>query len=390
MLSLTQQFEISDFLVNIKSFLKQRIRPIRILKQVELDRQGFYDKLHEILERLEIYDSVDFIDTKPNDFDLYEEIVNRFCNDYFVGLGDLDISDLKMNLMNYGSNTDHLIDRINKHYLTANDGTVLNVYSYGSRDKNPIIVVLPTGMPMLIMRSWIEILANDYFVITWETRGMFNLPDNNKKIDLNIEAQLADLELIINYFDFEKVHIFGVCHGANLALHACHAFSSKIFSASLWHGDFNWNDDSKLTFIQRNMKRLLEAAEEEDDIPVLRGMMSNPKSINRLTDDYPIKMLPHIMYPYVTLQIFSNFISLTRDILYIDLKEIVSKIGQKVLVVTSSKDNTAHPEGSRTLHLSLENSEFYDRQEGSHISFFEAPKDLHRIFTNFHDSCFAI
>jgi len=386
MLSITEQIEISDFLVNIKHLLKQRSKPIRILKQVELDSVGFYNKLDEVLKELGIYDCIDLIKSKPNDFDLYEEIVNRFCHDYFVRLGDLDTPSLKMNLMNYGNNSNHLVDRIKTQNLTSTDGTVLNVYSHGNISNDPIIIVLPTGLPMLIMKPWIEILANEYFVITWETRGMFK---SSIKKNLNVQGQLEDLKNIIKFFNLDKVHLFGVCHGANLALHACNEINSKITSASLWHGDFNWNDDSKLTFIQQNMKRLLEMCDNQDDTSALRGLMSNPKSISKLSTDYPIKMLPHIMYPYLTNQIFSNFIELSKDILSTDLKQIVEKVNQKILVVTSSKDTTAHPAGSILLHSYLKKSEFHDRQVGSHISFFEAPKELYSTFSNFYESNFA-
>lgn len=386
MLNITEQIEISDFLVNIKPLLRQRSKPIRILEQVELESLGFYNKLYEILKELGIYDCIDLIKSKPNDFDLYEEIVNKFCNDYFVRLGDLDIISLKSSLMNYGNNSKHLVDRIKTQNLTSTDGTVLNVFSHGNIDNKPVIIVLPTGLPMLIMKPWIEILANKYFVITWETRGMFE--SSNKK-NLNTHAQLEDLKHIIKFFNLDKVHLFGVCHGANLALHACNEINSKIISASLWHGDFNWNDDSKLTFTQRNMKRLLEMSDNQDDTFALRGLMSNPKSISKLSEDYPIKMLPHIMYPYLTNQIFSNFIELSKDILHRDLKQIVDKVNQKVLIVTSSKDDTAHPAGSILLHDHLKKSEFHDRQIGSHISFFEAPKALYSIFSNFYESSFS-
>ncbi|GAA4115454.1 hypothetical protein GCM10022393_15570 [Aquimarina addita] len=386
MLTTTEQIEISDFLVNIKPLLKQRSKQIRILKEDELDSQGFYTKLDKVFKELEIYDYINFIKSKPNDFDLYEEIVNTFCGGYFAKLGALDISSLKMSLMNYGNNFDHLINRIKTQNLTSFDGAVLNVSSYGNIDNNPIIIVLPTGLPMLIMKSWIEILANKYFVITWETRGMSKSSITKK---LNIQAQLEDLKHIIKFFNLDQVHLFGVCHGANLVLHACNEIKSKIISASLWHGDYNWNDDNKLTYIQQNMKRLLEMSDGYIDTSDLKSLMTNPKSISKLSTDYPIQMLPHIMYPYITNQVFSNFIALSRDVLYRDLKQIVDKVSQNVLIVTSSKDNTAHPAGSNLLHSCLKKSEFHDRQEGSHISFFEAPKELYSLFSNFYKSNFA-
>ena len=387
MLSSTEQIAISDFLVNIIPLLKQRDKPIRILKQAELDSLGFYPKFNEVLKEIGIYDGITLINTKPNDFDLYEEIVNGFFGDYLVGLGELDVDSLKASLMNYGNNYCHLINRMQTHDVTSPDGTRLNVFSYGLVENDPIIIVLPTGLPVQIMKPWIETLADNYFVITWETRGMSGATVNKK---LNIQGQLEDLQQIIEFFNLDGVHLFGVCHGANLALHACHELKSKVVSASLWHGDFNWNDDTKLTFVQQNMKNLLELFNNRDEASAFRSLMSNPKSISKLSKDYPLKMLPLIMYPYLTDQIFSNFMKLTKDILYRDLKEIATKVRQRILVVTSASDNTAHPAGSILMHSHLENSEFYDRQEGSHMSFFEAPTELYRVFSAFYEHSFEV
>lgn len=223
-------------------------------------------------------------------------------------------------------------------------------------------------------------------MITWETRRMSRTTDDHR---LNIDGQLDDLEKIIEFFDLDVVHLFGVCHGANLALHAYNKFEYKVTSASLWHGDFNWNDDSKHTFVQQSVKRLLQMFGSQREISALRSLMSNPKSIDKLSETYPVNMLPLIMYPYLTDQIFSNFVSLTTDILYRDLKEIAVGVKQDVLVVTSAEDDTAHPAGSALMHDHMQNSEFYDRQKVSHMSIFEAPTDLQRVFSEFYQNNMA-
>lgn len=380
MLSNTEQIELSDFLVNLKPLLKQRAKPLRMLKQSELESRGFYQNFKVVLEALGIEEGIVFLDSKPDDFDLFEAILNKFSEDYLTKLVHLDEVSVKASLMNYGSHSKHLIDRIQTHQVTSFDGTSLNVFSHGEIEKDPIVIILPTGLPVQIMKPWIETLTEKFFVITWETRGMSKSIDSR---NLNIEGQLDDLEQIIEFFDLDVVHLFGVCHGANLALHACNKLAYKVASASFWHGDFNWNDDSKYTFVQQNMKRLLEMFGSQGDTAALRSLMSNPKSIDKLSETYPVYMLPLIMYPYLTDQIFSNFVSLTTDILYRDLKEVAKGVKQNVLVVTSARDDTAHPQGSVYMHDHLENSEFYDRQEGSHMSFFEAPSELYRVFYQF-------
>ena len=66
-----------------------------------------------------------------------------------------------------------------------------------------------------------------------------------------------------------------------------------------------------------------------------------------------------------------------------DSNMAVDDIEQKVLVVTSKEDTTAHPKGSKRLSERLKNKMFYEREIGNHASLFDAPKELQQVFANF-------
>lgn len=157
MLSNTEKIAVSDFLLNLKPLLKQRDKPIRMLKQSELDSRGVYQNFNEVLKDLGIDGDIVFIDSKTGDFDLYEEIVNRCSDDYLNRLVNLDVDSLKECLMNYGNHPIHLIDRLQNHHVTSFDGAKLNVFSYGNFENEAIVTILPTGLPVQIMKPWLKI-----------------------------------------------------------------------------------------------------------------------------------------------------------------------------------------------------------------------------------------
>jgi hypothetical protein len=368
---------INDFFTSVVPLLKQRDEPIKILLEEGDKAEVFNEKMYDIINTLEVNNSIDFINSNvPSKLDFFEELINLYCKQvYQSSLGEVDV---------FSNNVDGFQSKIKKDNILSFDGTKLNVYSFGNSNKDSIIIILPTGMPMLIMKSWIEKLMLDYNVITWETRGMFsefNEIDNNQKLD--VSSQIKDLKSIFAFYSIHKIHIFGVCQGVNLALEACKEFKDIVISSSMWHGDYNWRDKNKLTFVQTNFMQMMEIAKGLDDVSSLRSIMCSPKSLKKLLNDYTIEMLPNVMYPYISDRIFSNFIKLSNNLLALDLSINIDKIEQRVLIVTSNDDQTAHPEGSKELNTILENSELYVRSKGSHISFFDAPNELVNVFYDF-------
>src|ERR1700720_91420 len=53
------------------------------------------------------------------------------------------------------------------------DGLPLNVYAAGSRNPQAVVMIPACGMPAKLYERWITFLAAQYFVVTWESRGLF-------------------------------------------------------------------------------------------------------------------------------------------------------------------------------------------------------------------------
>jgi len=383
-----EQMIVSDFFISIIPLLKQKGKSVRIIFDKVVKNENLYNNIFHIIKSLKLTEYINFVENSVDDFDFFEEMIHLYISHYYEEISNLNIQEINKNLK--GNTNIISIDDCNglgqKNIISSLDSTKLIVYSFGDNNKIPIVIILPSGMPMQIMKTWIKKLMLSYYVITWETRGMFSQINISEDIGLDVENQLEDLESIFNFFRLESVHVFGVCQGANLALHACGKFKEIINSASMWHGDYNWNDDSKFTFVQKNFVQMIQIAKGLDDVSLLRGIMCNPKSIDKLLETYSIEILPNVMYPYISDKIFCNFIKLSENIISKNLLETTNKISQKVLVITSTEDQTAHPSGSIKLNSHLSNSELYIRKNGNHISFFEAPEELIEVFSGFFNS----
>lgn len=365
------------FLSNLKPSLNQRPEPIRVVSK-NSEVSILIQNLKKACVQLGINNAFILIKEKHNDFDFIEELVNAFL----IEIDDEGNSFKLPNIIQ--ENVFGGFDKGEQHIVLNSKGEKIITYSWGDKAFPSITIIMPLGMPIGIMRNWVEKLLDRYHIITWETRGVFLPSSEIKNLDLSIESHLVDLKNILNFFKIEKTHLFAICQGVNLALYGLKKISKIVHSATLWHGDYNWNDDKKCTFTQSNFKIMVNMLKSGMDIEGLRLIMCNPKVIESLKKEYKLEVLPLIMYPYVTKKIFQNYISISESVIFSDLENLSQNIEQNVLIVTSKEDSTAHPLGSEELHKRIPNSSFYCREKGSHISFFDAPEELSQLFLNFY------
>ncbi|MFD2588186.1 alpha/beta fold hydrolase [Croceitalea marina] len=367
----TQLNEIIDIAFTIKPIVLGSEFPTRIRKSSD----EFFDvTFRKVCKYLHLDEHIEVINVIDEDLSFFEQLISEVVFSYVENnklLNSWSDTDIKLAI------EQHFVSKINPIQFPSYDLAKLNVYTFGE-DKNPaIIMALPCGMPLVIAQKWIEHLSNDYFVITWETRGLF--------ADINVssfalDANVKDLIQIIDYFNPKNTHVFGMCSGAVVALKAIHQFPEKFSSASFWHGDYNWRDKDIWTKYQKDLKATLCIAKTSiNEASVIRDIICAKKS--RLS--LPASLACTFMYPYLNGKLFYNYANLNESIQDFEINEIVKEIETPILIATSKDDSIAHPKGSTKLNEHLKNSVYYERVDGDHSSFFDAPLELIEVLKNF-------
>ncbi|HEU5333240.1 MAG TPA: alpha/beta fold hydrolase [Actinocrinis sp.] len=252
------------------------------------------------------------------------------------------------------------------------DGATVRAYAAGDPRAPAVVIASACGMPVRLAESWIRRLAADYFVLTWESRGLFG--DDLEDFDgaTGVAAQCGDLFAVMDHFGVASAHVAGLCGGAVLALAAAAERPRRISSLSLWHGDFEVGDDTLKTDHQRNLQALMNLA-----VTAPMGAAGvHAVLCQSMASATPLDLAHLVLYPYATPELLRRYCLLNGAIMQADARPWLAAVKQPTLVVTSADDSTAHPAGSRFAAAALSGARLLVLPHGDHISLFRGDPGL--------------
>ncbi|CCV64432.1 Prolyl aminopeptidase [Alteracholeplasma palmae J233] len=118
-------------------------------------------------------------------------------------------------------------------YLQTNDGHELAIYTRGN-SKNPSVIFLHGGPGGSINeKSFSFFDLNKWYVIAFDQRGCGNSKPFASLHNNTIKHSASDIELIRQYFNLNKITVFGGSYGSTLALYYAIEHPEKIESLVL-------------------------------------------------------------------------------------------------------------------------------------------------------------
>jgi pimeloyl-ACP methyl ester carboxylesterase len=265
--------------------------------------------------------------------------------------------------------------------LVTADGVRLRLYTAGRPGDPPIVLASACGMPAQLCEAWLRVLGERYFVVTWETRGLFGglgSPADFDGMDAAVAAQAGDLLAVMDHFGLSGAHLMGLCGGAVIALRAAAAHPGRVHSLSLWHGDFS-GTPGPTTSHQDNLKALLAMA----SISRADAGLINDALAQTALGAVPADVAHLVVYPYVSNELFYRYCVLTNATMTTDASADLDQVSQPCLVVTSDDDHTAHPGGSHAAAARLRRAVLQAEPHGDHISVFAASPRIQQILADF-------
>ncbi|MGA8132956.1 MAG: syringomycin E biosynthesis aminoacyltransferase SyrC [Pseudomonas gingeri] len=252
-------------------------------------------------------------------------------------------------------------------HLTTRDNVSLSVHASTNRERPAIVLALPCGMPFDLCRDWFNVLSERFFVVTWETRGLFGSCASFDQVAVDTEAQVSDLISVMNHYQLPTAHLMGICGGAVIALSAAAAHDNRVTSLSLWHGDYNLGDNNLRTTHQQNFEWLMEAAAfDRQEATDLQAMFLDQATL--ATTPEPIAHV--VLYPYVNPELFYRYARLNDALNKTELASRLARINVPTLVVAGDADETTHIGGSRYIAASIDDATLHVEHNGSHLAFF--------------------
>jgi pimeloyl-ACP methyl ester carboxylesterase len=231
-----------------------------------------------------------------------------------------------------------------------------------------VVLVSACGMPAKLCERWMRFLGENHFVITWESRLLFEDLTAGQEWAYDVDAHVADLFAVMDHFGVQQAHLMGLCGGAVVAVAAAAKRRDRVRSLSLWHGDYELGSACPKTKHQKDLQALMAVvASSQLQADQIHQMFSHNILKNFRKD------LAHIvLYPYANSQLLHRYGRSNGNIMQTNVSSLLSQVRQPSLVVTSDDDNTAHPAGSMFVAERLANAQLQMERHGDHLSLFDA------------------
>ncbi|MBK5418655.1 syringomycin E biosynthesis aminoacyltransferase SyrC [Pseudomonas sp. TH31] len=268
-------------------------------------------------------------------------------------------------------------------HLITRDNVALSVHASANRECPAIVLALPCGMPFDLCRDWFNALSERFFVVTWETRGLFGSCTAFDQLSVDTDAQVGDLINVMNHYELPAAHLMGICGGAVIALSAAAAHHSRVSSLSLWHGDYNLGDNSLRTAHQQNFEWLMEtAAVDRNEASDLQALFLDQATLASVPES-----IAHVaLYPYVNEELFYRYARLNDALNKTELQSRLEQINVPTLVVAGDADETTHIGGSRHIADAISDATLHVERNGSHLAFFESTQSSKQTAFRFLES----
>ncbi|MFD0395909.1 alpha/beta fold hydrolase [Streptomyces nogalater] len=221
-------------------------------------------------------------------------------------------------------------------------------------------------MPAELCSRWLELLGDEYRVVTWETRGLFTDEPDFDKLAWDTEAQAGDIFTVMDHLGIRTAHLLGFCGGSVIALAAAGRGPERIDSLSLWHGAYELGPGSPKLDHHRNIQALMAmAAEDRETAAAVHAVF-----LGTMLGSTPPDLAHLVLYPSPPRTVLPLLPVERRDHRH-RRQPLLAGVDHPTLVVTSEDDTTANPLGSAEVARRLPNATLSVEPTGDHISLFK-------------------
>ncbi len=246
-------------------------------------------------------------------------------------------------------------------------GLQLATHAGVQREGPAVILVLPCGMPFDLCRPWFNALSQDFYVATWETRGLFGRCGQFDDVHVGVTDQVDDLVAVMDRLSIDRAHLMGVCGGAVIALAAAAEQPDRVLSLGLWYGDYNMSSNAVRTRHQQNFEWLMETASQSREEAInLYGMFKDQATLVTI----PERIAHMALYPYTNPELLFRYAKINNALNKVDSLAYLTRVKVPTLVVTGDSDETTHSGGSKMVAQGIPGAVLKVEAGGSHQQFF--------------------
>lgn len=275
------------------------------------------------------------------------------------------------------------------------DRVGLTVYRHGRGGRSTVVLVNAIGMPVEFWTRFAKQLGADFDVITWESRGCPNLDPAFDDHPHRFDHHTRDLLWIMDHFGVVRAQLVGWCSGAQIALKAARDCPERITGVASLNGSFGLTQSFRMTTFETRLREIMPkiAADRR-----LAEIYFNIVYGNRKADGVDVSQMdekqqqassilssvdPALMHltsrPFESVGSLFRYASLLAASLQEETQDWIGGVKVPVFVYSGEMDQTSHPDASRWLARSLDDSSLMIDESGDHFSFYRDDSVMRRV-----------
>lgn len=270
-----------------------------------------------------------------------------------------------------------------RELVKAADGSALSGYSTGAANGPTLILCNAYGVPADVWVPLANALSPDFRLITWEQRES----DGSEGATITPDVHVSDLRRVMNHYGIAHAYLVGWCTGADVALRFAERYPARVSGVVSIGGALNGACASETPF-QRNLRNLVHKAAHDlrhaqlyhqilfgQDKPHYGTLAGTSHDGDRSMLSSMLGALDPALL-HLTSAPFRDAGSLHRYARTMSEHyrhaetHGLPDVQSRVLLITGTADEVAHPEASRVAARALVSSTLVELTEGDHFALF--------------------
>jgi pimeloyl-ACP methyl ester carboxylesterase len=254
--------------------------------------------------------------------------------------------------------------------VESSDGTPLTVLEAGDPQRPTVLLVNALGVSCLFLTEIAKRLADDYHVLTWESRGLPNELPMKGEGDLSVGRHCADGAHVLARKGRKADAMVAYCSGANVAVYAIakQIIGAKrlcIISPSMEVGAV-----SEKTHYQRTMPPMWEKIVQSGPryAALVRVLLRQHREFEAGSIDHELSYLNNL--PFRTNQSTYRYAQLQAACLHLDWVRLLGQVKSPTLVLHAEHDDLIHVETSKAVAHAVAGAAFREIPGGGHFAIY--------------------
>ena len=267
--------------------------------------------------------------------------------------------------------------------VSAPDGIELCVSTLGDESKPPLVLANAYGMPSDFMFPLAKRLADQYRVITWDSRWVPAVTHDFDLEKCHSYTHASDLVAILDHFGIATAPVAGWSSGAQVSLRAMAEFPDRIQCGVLLNGGVSLpaNGDIQITDFEKNIRTLFPKiaanyrfAQKYCDLIYGAHATADDGEDRKMISTILTSTDPFLLYmtsvPFRTPESLFRYANMMNGLFNERDDAWTASVPHPVLVHVGGKDQVTHADVGRFLVAGLQNGELSYDENGDHFSHF--------------------